>query len=165
MTPEQIKIALTFADGSLGLMGFVTTGFTPSGAVHFEREASDANIQAECTKAFSHTGNPVVTWRRIAPEEVPQNRAYRNAWVDTGSAIVHDMVRAREIHRARLRDERAPLLSRLDIEFLRADEAGDVDRKASITAEKVRLRDVTADPRIEAARTVEELSGVNPIRG
>lgn len=153
MKPEQTKLALTLADGSLAIMSFVTRGFTPSGEVHFERELTESAARAEFAKA----GLDVARWRVVSDEDIPADRTYRDAWCDEGHCIGHDMTRARECHRRRLRVERAPLLAALDVEYQRADESGDSARKRRVAAEKQRLRDITADPRIDAARTIDDL--------
>jgi hypothetical protein len=74
--------------------------------------------------------------------------------------ITINMAKARDIHRARMREARTPLLSALDIQFQRALESN-ADTSA-IVAKKQALRDVTADPAIEAAQTIEELKAVWP---
>ena len=48
------------------------------------------------------------------------------------------------------------------MDYQRADEAGDTGAKADIAKRKQALRDVTADPAIEAARTPDELRAVWP---
>lgn len=93
----------------------------------------------------------------------PSDRSYRNGWTLEGSKVVHDMTKCRDIHRDKLRAARAPLLAALDIEYQRADETRDNARKQQIVAEKEALRDVTADPRIDAAKTVDELKAVWPL--
>lgn len=153
MKPEQTRLALTLADGSLAIMSFVTRGFTPSGAVQFERELTEETARAE----FARSGLDVVRWRVIPPDEPLPDRTYRDAWRDEGHCIGHDMTKARECHRRRLRAARASLLAALDVEYQRADEREDRPRKRQIAAEKQRLRDLPADPRIEAAATVEDL--------
>jgi hypothetical protein len=41
------------------------------------RDASDENIKTE----IARTGLPKpLYWRRISPDEIPQDRTYRNAW-------------------------------------------------------------------------------------
>lgn len=50
--------------------------------------------------------------------------------------------KAKAITKDRLRSERAPLLAKLDVEFIKAVEQGADTR--SIVAEKQRLRDITA---------------------
>jgi len=76
--------------------------------------------------------------------------------------ITVDMTKAREIKRDQLRAERKPLLEQLDVEFMRAQEAGDTQKQALISDKKQSLRDVTADPAIDAATTPDELKAVRP---
>jgi len=76
--------------------------------------------------------------------------------------ITVDMTKAREIKRDQLRAERKPLLEQLDVEFMRAQEAGDTAKQQEIAAKKQALRDVTADPAIDDATTPDELKAVRP---
>jgi hypothetical protein len=99
--------------------------------------------------------------REIEDGEVPTDRTFRNAWEDTGTISVN-MPKARESHKDRIRAARAPLLAALDTEYMRADEAGDAEKKAAIAAEKQALRDATKDPAIDAAKTPEDLKAVIP---
>jgi hypothetical protein len=94
-------------------------------------------------------------------DAVPTDRAFRDAWTFDGKSFGHDMVKAREIHRDRLRVQRAPLLSALDVAYARADEAGDIAAKAKIAADKQALRDITTDPAIDAAQSADELKAIN----
>lgn len=67
--------------------------------------------------------------------------------------ITINLNKAKEITKQRLRAERAPLLSALDVQFQRALEAG-ADTSA-IVAEKQRLRDITN--LVDAATTLDQL--------
>lgn len=73
-----------------------------------------------------------------------------------------NMTKAKEIKKDMIRAERAPLLADLDVQFMRAVEAGDTDAQSTIAAKKQALRDATADPAIEAASTPEQLKAVRP---
>lgn len=84
--------------------------------------------------------------------DVPSDRTFRNAWTWNGK-VDHDMEKCRAIHRDRMRAARAPKLAALDIKQLRGED---------VEAEKAALRDVTADPAIDAAKTPEELKAVWP---
>jgi|GEM_PF-1089096 len=95
-------------------------------------------------------------------EAPPADRTFRNAWVLDGDKIGHDMGKAREIHRERMRAARAPKLAALDVDYQRADEGGKGEDKARIAAKKQALRDVTKDPAIDAATTPEQLKAVWP---
>ena len=90
---------------------------------------------------------------------VPTDRTFRNAWMPDLSV---DMPKAREMRKDKLRILRAPKLAALDIEYNRADEAGNTTLKAEIAAKKKALRDVTIDPAIAAAITPEQLKAVMP---
>ena len=86
---------------------------------------------------------------------------YRGARKLEGEKVVHDMTRAREIHRNRIRSTRAGLMNDLDTQFMRALETGS-DTK-DIVAEKQRLRDAPAHPDIDKAQTVDDLKRVWPL--
>lgn len=112
---------------------------------------------------------------RIAAKDVPAglsfevidqallpSRGYRNAWKQKPGGIDHDMPKAREIHRNKMREVRKPKLESLDIEYQRADEDGNALKKKEIADKKKALRDVTVDPRIDAAQSIEALKAVWP---
>jgi len=96
--------------------------------------------------------------RDAASLTVPNDRTFRGAWQFNGAAVEIDMAKARDIHRATLRAERAPKLEKLDIDWFRAVETG--GDTAAIAVAKQRLRDVTADSRIVSAKTPEELKAL-----
>ncbi len=164
MKPDTVLVALTFADDSVGIMAFVTTEYRGNDPV-WSRPPTPANIEAEIAKAsasFDAVQLPVRSWRLVAREELPADRTYRNALRDDKKAgLTHDMVKARSIHRDLIREARAPRLAELDVQYLRATETADPVAE-EIVREKQVLRDATADPRIEAAQTIEELKAVWP---
>lgn len=92
----------------------------------------------------------------VSAEEVnsiPADRTFRGAWTASGSSVSVDMGKARDIHRNRMREARAPKLTALDIEQLRGRD---------VEAAKQVLRDVTSDPAIDSASTPEALKAVWP---
>lgn len=93
----------------------------------------------------------------IDRSELPQDRTFRNAWKHEEGVVSHCMDKCREIHKAHLREKRAPLLAALDLEYMRADEEGDAMKKNRIAADKQSLRDITKHPDIASAKTPEEL--------
>ena len=96
--------------------------------------------------------------REASSLTVPSDRAFRSAWQFEGEAVSVDMDKARGIQKDVIRQERAPELESLDIQTMKALEAGgDV---AEVAAKKKVLRDATDDPRIEAASTPEELKSL-----
>lgn len=76
--------------------------------------------------------------------------------------IVVNMDKAREIKKDMIRAERNPKLAELDVQFMRAVEAGDTALQAEIAAKKQALRDATDDPAIANASTPDELKAVVP---
>lgn len=70
--------------------------------------------------------------------------------------ITINMDKAKEITKARLREERKPLLEAQDIAFQRATETG--ADTAAIVAEKQRLRDITQ--LVDSATTTDELKAL-----
>tara|TARA_R100000353_G_C6445311_1_gene179742 strand:+ start:432 stop:692 length:261 start_codon:yes stop_codon:yes gene_type:complete len=66
-----------------------------------------------------------------------------------------DMVKAREIHRNKIRNARKPLLENLDIEFQKALETS--ANTTDIVSKKQQLRDAPADSAIASATTEAEL--------
>lgn len=97
-----------------------------------------------------------VPFRIVNDDEVPNDRTFRNAWKDEGGIKV-DMPKAVEITKDRLRNERAPLLTSLDVQYQRAQEEGR-DTTIIIT-EKQRLRDVTK--LADKATTPDELKALS----
>jgi hypothetical protein len=64
-----------------------------------------------------------------------------DAWELNGEVVSVNLTKAKEMTKARLRDERSPLLAAQDVAFQRALESGaDI---TTIVAEKQRLRDIT----------------------
>ena len=97
--------------------------------------------------------------RDAASLTVPSDRTFRGAWQFNGSAVEVDMTAAKEIHKENLRQARKPLLADLDVQYMRAMEAG--EDTTAIVASKQALRDVTSDARIAAATTPDELKALD----
>ena len=66
-----------------------------------------------------------------------------------------DMAKAREIHKTKIREARAPKLAELDIEFQKALETG--ASTTDIVAKKQALRDAPADSGIDSASDADAL--------
>ena len=90
---------------------------------------------------------------------VPTDRTFREAWSFNGDAVEVDMSKARDIHKDNLRAERAPRLEALDVDYMKALEAG--SGAESIAAKKKELRDVTADSKIADASTPDALKALD----
>jgi hypothetical protein len=98
----------------------------------------------------------------LSASDLPADRALRGAWRYSAGACYVDMPAAREIHRDRMRVARGPLLAALDVSYICAMESADSTKAREVVAAKQALREVTADPRIDAASTPEELKAVWP---
>lgn len=90
-------------------------------------------------------------------EELPVDKTFRNAWILKDGKVEHDMDKARELQKVRLRNLRAPLLSKLDVDYQKADEEDDRAKKKKIADKKKALRNITVHASILEALTVEEL--------
>jgi hypothetical protein len=80
-------------------------------------------------------------------ESVDIDNDYFNAYefdAELGAKV--NIEKAKAIHLDKFRAARAPKLAKLDIDFMKAVEANDEEKKAEIIAEKQALRDVTLTP-------------------
>ena len=158
-SPDVQLVAIARPDGGVAIMQFVTCEYDKAGKPRWTRAATDEAIDAEIARSRI----PMVSWRRITRDDIPGDRYFRGAWsMNGGGKVEVDMPRARDIQRDKMRRARAPLLAALDVNYQRADERGDAAAKQAITAQKQALRDVTADPAIEAAQTPDDLKAVWP---
>ena len=67
------------------------------------------------------------------------------------------MNKAKDIWRDKIRADRTAELNKLDVEYMRALEAGDTAKQAEIVDKKQALRDAPSDERITNATSPEEL--------
>ena len=75
-------------------------------------------------------------------------------------SIIINPDKAKAIWRDKWRVARKPILASLDIEFMKAVEAGDSAKQAEIASQKQALRDVTQTP--ISGTTPEEIKSVWP---
>jgi hypothetical protein len=133
---------------------------SPDGGVTVLRvvPASDfATVLAQ----FSLTHFVPVKVAKIDASQLPKASAYRDyraAWTFDGDAFGYDMEKAKAIHADKIRAARVSRLAALDVEVIRRMEAGVPHDQ--VVAEKQRLRDATSDPRIAAAKSIDELRAV-----
>lgn len=143
--------ALPCVDGGVKIM---QTTVNPTTGEHYSPQ--------ECLAKWHPNARAEITGEVIevpSLDAIPQDRSFRSAWKFDGGFSV-DMPKARNIHRDRMRKARALKLAALDVEAMRAVEES--KPLAPIVQRKQELRDVTALPAIEAARTPEELKAVWP---
>jgi hypothetical protein len=125
-------------------------------------------LMAVCVPAL----NSGLTVEQIAEKDCPAgakiidrtdldslDNTFRNAWVcDSDMNPTIDITLARDIWRDKIRNARKPKLEELDIQYMRAQEAG--EDTSAIVAKKNKLRDFPAKSEIDSASTVEELKTV-----
>lgn len=171
MDIKQEFISITLDDGSVAIMGFLTQGRgseLPQGAEWvkgvdgwWSRPANDENIFSEILRT-SFGERAVVRYRKINPDDLPKDRTYRNALKDDGVKLDFDMVKAREIHKNRLRRARAKLFEENDLALRDAIIENDDAKLSDATKRRDDLRDVTAFTGIDAAQAIEELKAAIP---
>lgn len=98
---------------------------------------------------------------------LPKHRYFTDAWAmgedeHKNAIVVIDVEKAKEVWKRRMRDARAPLMTKLDADYFRAMEEGDKAKQKEIAATKKLLRDVTALPELANAKSVEEIEAVWP---
>ena len=71
-----------------------------------------------------------------------------------------NIAKAKELQKERFRQVRKPLLESLDIDYQRADEAGDASKKTEIATKKQALRDVTNSTALNDASSAAEVRAV-----
>jgi hypothetical protein len=76
--------------------------------------------------------------------------------------VTINMTKARDIHRAKLRQAREPKLVELDTTFQRELEKGAQANTAAIVAAKQALRDLPSDPKINQAKSATALKALWP---
>ena len=127
----------------------------------------DGTLRAQCETLGVEVGG--ISDESVLPEG--DNDEFRPAWIIANKRTVNgvevceigrDMPKCREIHRAKLRELRRPLFTENDLAIRDAQIEGDNVKLAAAVARRNALRDVTADPRIDAAQTPEALKAVIP---
>lgn len=106
-------------------------------------------------------GIDIVDIKDVADDQVPANRAFRDAWRHCEKiGIRHCMDTAKAIHKDRLRAARKSRFAETDAALIQAVTGG---RDASRIKDMAqRLRDVTKDEGIALAKTPEDLAAVWP---
>ena len=140
------RIVYLRPDGDLSVViPVISPGFT-------EQDAVD--------RALTKDVPPGATSIRVVDAaELPTNRVFRNGWkVD----LTIDMLKAREIHRDRIRAAREKEFKTLDAEWMKAVGQKKTAEADVIEAKRQALRDAPDDPRINAAVTPEELNAIWP---
>lgn len=103
------------------------------------------------------------TIRLVRPEDIPSTTDYKECWVlTTDSKVVVSVSKAKEAKLEDIRSTRTNYLRALDVEYMKADESDDHNKKQYIAGLKTKLRDCTKDPAIAELKTVEDIQNYTP---
>jgi hypothetical protein len=116
----------------------------------------------DLTKVIARCVPDGVDYTVIEDNATPPDRTFRNAWELSGQRVVVNMPKARVIHMDRIRAARDAQLKQLDVDYIKADEGGNAMAKATIAAEKTRLRDIPQTFDLSLATTPETLAALWP---
>ena len=86
-----------------------------------------------------------------------EHNEFFNAWELSDSTVTVNLTKAKEIAKNKLRIEREPVLSALDIQFMRAVESGNTEQQTAIAEQKNVLRNITAHSSITGAEDIDSL--------
>ena len=111
-------------------------------------------ISIEAVLAKDCPSHAIIVDRSELPNE---HNEFFNAWELNAGKVTVNHTKAQGITKDRLRAERAPLLTALDVQYQRAQEDG--RDTAIIISEKQRLRDVTK--LADTATTLDELKALS----
>lgn len=175
--PDVVTIAVSRVDGGVTILRVITREYMPDPlrpgerVIHKEYDPTPAYIESLIAKYVNDghwIGGLTPTGWELVPNDYlneQTDKTFRDAWKHTPGKHKPDtdMPKAREIHKEKLRVMRLPLFEALDLEYFRADEEGDQQKKRVVALKKQALREVTNDPGIEAAQTPDELKAVIPL--
>jgi len=175
----EVYIGVTLSDGFFVHVAFQTVLRAPkhpggpwngpNDLGIFTREATDANIEYELSRAaraWQKDGRTLVSWRRLTEAEhdlCGSHRYYRNALEDVSGQLKHNMTKARVLHREALNHINGGKLLTLDRVLVDAMLGGKKEDIDSAAAARKALRDRVIDPAIDAAQTIEVLSALLPL--
>lgn len=92
---------------------------------------------------------------------IPTDRTFRNAWEKSGSAVTHNMTKAKAVAHERRRAARAAEFAPFDEVIMKQIPGKDA---AAAEAERQKIRDkyTVMQAKMDAAQTVEELKALLP---
>ena len=132
---------------------------TPEFMSRFENESEAISVLRE-----KNVPTDATNIQECNVDDLPSRGSFRAAWTQTGDAQTVDMGKARAIKTDQIRPERNKKLAALDIDYIRADEAGNTDKKQSIATVKQKLRDLpeTIQSDLNALDTPDALEKFTP---
>ena len=155
-----VFVAITRADPNepVAIMGWPTKRRDSPDGPEYLYPVTDDAVRRRCQQENLN----MVRWRIVPYHEIPKDRTYRDAWEDVAGAVAHNMTKARNIHRDHIRLQRSVKMMGTDVEYQRADELNDPQEKKRVAEKKQALRNMPADPTIEAAQSIAQLKAFWP---
>ena len=150
------KIIFTNLDGGLAVVSPVVNTFGEA----------EGFTEADAEKrAWDTLPSDAINPKWCDESEIPTDRTFRAAWVNTDSKLTIDMAKARNIHLQRIRIKRNTELSKLDVQATKAQDIGDAETLVQIRARKQELRDLPATlaPTLASAASVDALKAIQPL--
>ena len=94
--------------------------------------------------------------------DIPSDRTFRNAWEKSGSAVIHNITKAKAIAHERRRAARAAEFAPFD-EVIMKQIPGKDAVLAEAERQKIRDKYTVTQTKMDSAQTVEELKALLPI--
>jgi hypothetical protein len=141
------SFAILVPTGALSLEQTIAKDI-PAGSQYKVVNLDNPSEKAELDKVMQARSESIGYWA-----------AWEGNFDDISSPIAFsiNMEKAKESHIKRIRVSRDLELGKLDIEYQKADEIGDIELKATIAAKKQKLRDMPSDTRIVNCSDFETL--------
>lgn len=122
-----------------------------SGGINIVMPAPDCGFTVE--EIAQMRVPPDTAYKIMENTELPTDYEFRKAWEWHGAEVTTNIDKAKEITKARLREEREPLLQKLDVEMTR--NWGNLQKLAEIDSKRQLLRD--APEIVDTMTTLDEL--------
>jgi hypothetical protein len=119
------------------------------------------NIRDEVAKWQAVSPWKAVRWRKVAADDIPADRTWRDAWRAQEGKIAVDRGAAEAVHMNRIRAARNRELERLDKEIAKAEDS-DGKPATALRAERQRLRDIPQTFDLSRAGSLDDLKAIWP---
>lgn len=147
------KIMYTVADGSVSVA-------TAAPKNKIEEMLGEMTDEEYVQHIMGCIPKDAINITEVTDESILMDREFRNAWKQNGSAIEHDLEKARGIQLDKVRIAREPKLVELDKQFMLALEKG--KSTVGIVTAKQRLRDITEPLKVATLNSIDDVKNLFP---
>jgi hypothetical protein len=148
------KFIYTNADGSLSLV----VASKKESIENILGPLTDAEYEAHIVEKSVPSDRSNVQF--INDDDIPQDKEFRNAWIQNGNKIDFDLEKARIIQLQRIREAREPKLRELDIDYMRLNESK--QDTSEVVLKKQLLRDITEPLKNMQLNSIEDVKSAFP---